>query len=85
MTAALASGTGPAPGNDDGHARGGVATFTDLADDKAETITLVFTSGGLTTATSSNIVVSPAAASQLVIHTQPSRQRRPGRPSPPSR
>ena len=47
--------------------------FTDLADDTAETITLQFTSAPvLTAATSSNIVVSPAAASQLVIHTQPS-------------
>ncbi len=51
---------------------GGVATFTNLADNKAETISLNFTSGSLTNATSNTIVVSPAAASQLVIHTQPS-------------
>ena len=54
-------------------ASGGIATFTNLADDTAETITLHFTSSPvLTAATSSNIVVSPAAASQLVINTQPS-------------
>ena len=35
-------------------------------------ITLRFTGGGLTSAATSSIVVSPAAPSQLVIHTQPS-------------
>ena len=64
---------------------GGIATFTDLADDTAETITLEFTGGGLTSAASGPIVVSPAAASQLVIHTQPSSTATAGsrsRPSP---
>jgi hypothetical protein len=51
---------------------GGVATFTNLADNKAETISLDFTSGSLTKATSNSITVKPAAASQLVIQTQPS-------------
>ncbi len=51
----------------------GVATFSDLSYDKAETITLSFsTNAGSFTATSSNIVVSPAAASQLVVTEQPS-------------
>src|SRR6185436_3470519 len=50
----------------------GVATFTDLALNAAGTITLQFSSGALTPDTSANVVVSPAAASQLVIETQPS-------------
>ena len=54
-------------------ASGGIATFTNLADDTAETITLQFTSSPVyTAATSSNIVVSPATASQLAMSTQPS-------------
>ena len=40
---------------------GGVATFADLADDTAETITLEFTGGGLTSPASVPIVVSPGA------------------------
>ena len=48
-----------------------MATFTNLSDDKAETITLAFKSGHLTGATSASIVVSPAAASLLVVeHSQ---------------
>ena len=49
----------------------GVAKFTNLSDRKAETITLAFTGGGLVQATSSSITVSPAAASKLVIASQP--------------
>ena len=51
---------------------GGVATFTGLADDAAGTITLQFTGAGLTSIPSVPIVISPAAASKLVIQTQPS-------------
>jgi hypothetical protein len=52
---------------------GGIATFTGLADDRAETAQLVFRSvPALSPATSSNVVISPAQPSQLVIHTQPS-------------
>ena len=66
-------GSGPLQGTTTVTVSGGIATFTDLADDTAETITLQFTSSPvLTTATSSNIVISAAAASQLVIATQPS-------------
>ena len=71
--ASLPVGSGPLQGTTTVTASGGIATFTNLADDKAETITLHFTSSsGLTAATSSNIVISPAAASQLAIDTQPS-------------
>ncbi|MFI5460432.1 MAG: hypothetical protein ACHRXM_33870 [Isosphaerales bacterium] len=72
VLASLESGAGPLQGTTSVTVSGGVATFTNLADNKAETISLNFTSGSLTNATSASIVVSPAAASQLVIHTQPS-------------
>ncbi len=72
VTATLESGTAPLQGTTTVAVSGGVATFMNLADNKAETISLSFTSGSLTNATSNNIVVSPATASKLVIHTQPS-------------
>ena len=58
VTAALDSGTGPLQGTSTATVSGGVATFTNLADDTAETLSLLFTSGSLTSATSNNIVVS---------------------------
>jgi hypothetical protein len=73
VTAALGSGTGPLVGTTVVGASGGIATFAHLADDTAETITLHFTSSPvLTAATSSNVVISAAAANQLAVHTQPS-------------
>ena len=56
----------------------GVATFADLADNKAGTIALKFTGGGLASATSGAITVNPAAASKLVIATRRRRRRPPG-------
>ena len=52
----------------------GVATFSGLSYNKAETMNIAFTSNatGVTSATSNNVVVSPAAASQLAVTTQPS-------------
>ena len=85
VTAALASGAGPLQGTAQRPSRSGVATFTDLADNKAETIALNFTGGGLASATSGAIIVSPAAASKLVIATQPSATAAAGAPSPSSR
>ncbi len=52
MTATLDSGTGPLQGTTNVTVSGGVATFTNLADNRVETITLKFTSGSLTSATS---------------------------------
>ena len=65
---------------------GGVATFTNLADNTAGTITLAFSGGGLTSPATGSITVSPAAAT-AVGHPHPAldRQRRPARPSPSSR
>jgi hypothetical protein len=71
VTAALASGAGPLQGTTSVTLSGGVATFTNLADNKAESLTLEFAGGSLTSAPSSAVVVSPAAATQLVITTQP--------------
>jgi hypothetical protein len=51
----------------------GVATFSGLSYNVAETMNLSFTTNaGAFTATSNDIVVSPAAASQLVVTQQPS-------------
>src|SRR5262249_51080615 len=69
--AALASGVGPPQGTPSVTVAGGVATFANLTDNKAETITLQFSGGGLPSVPSSSIVVSPAAATKLVITTQP--------------
>ena len=51
-----------------------MATFSGLSYNTAETMTIVFSTNasGVAPATSSNVVVSPAAASQLVITQQPS-------------
>ncbi len=72
VTATLKSGTGPLQGMTTVTVSGGIGTFTNLADNRAETISLKFSSGSLTNAISNNIVISPATASQLVVHTQPS-------------
>ena len=71
--ASLPAGSGPLQGTTTETVSGGIATFADLSDNKAETITLQFTSVPvLTSAISNSIVVSPAGASQLFIATQPS-------------
>ena len=80
FTAALSSGAGPLQGTTTTKLVGGVATFTNLADNTAETITLTFTGGGLTSSPTSAIAISPAAASQLVIYTQPSATATAGQP-----
>ena len=72
VTASLASGTGPLVGTFTATVVGGIATFTNLGDNTAETITLKFSSGNLTPAFSSSIKISPAGASQLVVTQQPS-------------
>ncbi len=71
VSVSLAGGSGPLQGNHTATLSSGVATFTNLADDLAEAITLGFSGGGFT-AGPATLVVSPAAASKLVIHTQPS-------------
>jgi hypothetical protein len=74
VSVVLASGIGPLVGTTTITVKGGVATFTDLSDNRAETISLLFTTSkpALKSAISNNIVVNPAATNGLVIHTQPS-------------
>ena len=72
ITVALKQGAGPLNGPLTATVSGGVATFAGLDDNKAETLALQFTSGSLSSATSSAIVVSPAATSQLIVDQQPS-------------
>jgi predicted outer membrane repeat protein len=67
VTASLREGTGPLLGTTTVTVSGGIATFTNLADNKAGNIALVFTGVGLAKATSGFITVNPAAASQLSI------------------
>ena len=71
MTASIASGAGPLEGTTSVTMSGGIATFTNLADDTAETITLAFSGGGFTAGPTPSISVATAAPSKLVIHTQP--------------
>jgi hypothetical protein len=72
VTASLDSGNGPIQGTTTATLTGGVATFSNLADDAAETITLGFSAGGLSVGPSSDITISPGPAHSLMIHTQPS-------------
>ena len=58
----------------------GVATFANLSDNTAETISLKFSADGLTAGPSNNITVSPAAPFRLAIHTQPSSSATAGQP-----
>jgi streptogramin lyase len=71
ITASLSSGTGPLFGTATVATRGGVATFTGLSDDTAQTVVLKFSADGLASALSAPVAVGPAASAQLVIHSQP--------------
>ncbi len=71
VTAARGAGTTTLQGTLTATAVNGLASFSNLSYNKAETITIQFTSGSLTSAISGNVVVSPAAADRLVFTTQP--------------
>ncbi|MGZ5567949.1 MAG: beta strand repeat-containing protein, partial [Limisphaerales bacterium] len=71
VTAARNAGSGVLQGTLTAPVSGGVATFTDLAHNVAGNITITFSSGSLTSATSSSVAVSPAAADHLVFTAQP--------------
>ena len=66
------AGTGSMVGTTNVTVSGGVASFSNLSYRIAETITVDFTSGSLTGATSGTVTVNPAVASKLLIQTQPS-------------
>ncbi len=83
VTASLESGSGTLLGTTTVTVHEGIATFTNLADNTAGTISLSFASvPAHTSAISSNITISPAQPSQLVIHTQPSATASTGQPFP---
>jgi hypothetical protein len=65
VTATRSSGSGTLQGSLSARAVNGVATFANLSHNVANTINLSFSSSGLTNVTSANIVVSPAAFTQL--------------------
>ena len=73
VMATLGSGVGPLQGTTQVTVKGGIATFTNLADNLAETITLDFSipNTSFTAGPSSSIVVTPGTASQLKIFAQP--------------
>jgi len=67
VTVTLRVGAGPLLGTTTVTVSGGIATFTNLADDKAESIILVFTAPGLVKAQANSTTVNPAAASRLSV------------------
>ncbi len=73
VTAARATGfgTGVLQGTVAVNAVGGVATFSNLSYNVAETIRLTFTDGALTAATTGNIVVSPGVPAKVVLIQPP--------------
>jgi Cadherin-like len=71
VVGARSTGTGTLLGTTSVNAVGGVATFAALNHQVAETITVQFTSGVLTAATSNNVIVAPAVAHHLTIDVQP--------------
>src|SRR5439155_17605355 len=71
-TVARGAGTGTLQGTLTATTVNGVVAFANLAHSVATNITLVFSSGALSSATSSSISIDPAAAHHLAIQTQPS-------------
>src|SRR5206468_826019 len=72
VTATRSAGSGTLQGTTNITAVNGIVSFANLAHNLATNITIQFTSGSLSNATSSSIAVSPAAGSRLTIATQPS-------------
>lgn len=72
VTASINSGDGSLSGTLTQTASNGEITFSDLNSTTADTITLKFESAGLSSLTSSQIIIGPAAASDLTYTQQPS-------------
>jgi len=66
VTVGLKAGTGPLHGTTTVTVAGGIAGFSALADDKAESIVLVFTSGTLAKATSTKITISSGSRKRMI-------------------
>ena len=71
VTATLNSGSGSLAGTTTVAAVNGIASFSNLRIDTAGAKTLQLTDGALTSVNSGSFTVSPGAASQLVVSTQP--------------
>ena len=71
VTASLSIGDGPLHGTTSVTVVGGVATFSDLSDNTAETISARLLGRRLIVGPSTSIVVKPAPPSTLLIHIQP--------------
>lgn len=71
VSVAVASGSGTLLGTATASAVNGVATFSNLSIDTADTYTLQVSDTGLQPATTASFTISPASASRLVITTQP--------------
>src|SRR5439155_3852545 len=80
ITAARGTGSSTLQGSLTATTVNGLAAFTHLSYNVAETLTVTFSATGLTNATSQNIVVSPNTASQLAFTTQPGGVSRTGSP-----
>lgn len=72
ITVVIASGGGTIEGTTTVTVVGGVATFADIFIDVAGSVTLSFSTASLAAVNSPAITVSPGAAAQLVIETEPS-------------
>ncbi len=71
VTASVIGGGGQLQGTLSVTVSGGIATFSNLFDDTAGTITLAFTSSTGSTVTSSPIHVAPGAAAQVIVKHPP--------------
>ena len=71
VTASLATGSSSLQGTTNVTASNGTATFNNLSYNKVESISLRFSSGGLTNVLTGNITIDPAAATRLVFTAQP--------------
>src|SRR5262249_36501975 len=71
VTATRSAGSGTLQGTTNRTAVNGVVTYTNLSHNVATNITVLFSSGSLSNATSTTIAVSAAAADRLVFTAQP--------------
>ncbi len=71
LTVGLDSGSGPLQGAVAATVNGGIAMFSNLFDNRAEIISLKFTSGNLADAVTSPITVTAGPATQLVVVSAP--------------
>src|SRR3989442_1586404 len=72
VTASRSAGSGALQGSTNQTALNGIVSFNNLSHNVATNISIQFSSGALSGATSSAIAVSPATATRLTIQTQPS-------------